>query len=110
MSEQESAPAKKPSGWLNVLVDYGPLLIFLGVYRWNAPAEADAAGEILAIIYGTIAFMVAAVAALLFSKFKLGKVSPMLWFSTALIVGFLNSYRQRSRNYCRQRSPGYLEI
>ena len=88
MSEQESAPAKKPSGWLNVLVDYGPLLIFLGVYRWNAPAEADAAGEILAIIYGTIAFMVAAVAALLFSKFKLGKVSPMLWFSTALIVGF----------------------
>ena len=88
MSEQESAPAKKPSGWLNVLVDYGPLLIFLGVYRWNAPAEADAAGEILAIIYGTIAFMVAAVAALLFSKFKLGKVSPMLWFSTGLIVGF----------------------
>ena len=88
MPEQESAPARKPSGWLSVLVDYGPLLIFLGVYRWNAPSEADAAGEILAIIYGTIAFMVAAVAALLFSKFKLGKVSPMLWFSTALIVGF----------------------
>ncbi|MBO6609698.1 inner membrane-spanning protein YciB [Altererythrobacter sp.] len=88
MSEREPKPDKKPSGWLNVAVDYGPLLIFLGVYRWNAPAEADAAGEILAIIYGTIAFMAAAVAALLFSKFKLGKVSPMLWFSTALIVGF----------------------
>ena len=88
MSESEPKPDKKPSGWLNVAVDYGPLLIFLGVYRWNAPAEADAAGEILAIIYGTIAFMAAAVAALLFSKFKLGKVSPMLWFSTALIVGF----------------------
>ena len=88
MSESEPKPDKKPLGWLNVAVDYGPLLIFLGVYRWNAPAEADAAGEILAIIYGTIAFMAAAVAALLFSKFKLGKVSPMLWFSTALIVGF----------------------
>lgn len=88
MSENEPKPDKKPSGWLNVAVDYGPLLIFLGVYRWNAPAEADAAGEILAIIYGTIAFMAAAVAALLFSKFKLGKISPMLWFSTALIVGF----------------------
>jgi intracellular septation protein len=29
-----------------------------------------------------------AVIALLVSKFKLGKVSPMLWLSTALIVGF----------------------
>jgi len=76
------------SGWLNVAVDYGPLLVFLGVYRFNAPSEPNAASEILAIIYGTGAFMVAAVAALLFSKFRLGKISPMLWLSTALIVGF----------------------
>ncbi|MEM1050556.1 MAG: inner membrane-spanning protein YciB [Pseudomonadota bacterium] len=76
------------SGWLNVAVDYGPLLVFLGVYRFNAPDEPNAAGELLAIIYGTGAFMVAAIAALLFSKFRLGKVSPMLWLSTALIVGF----------------------
>ena len=88
MSEQRSAPAKKGSGWLNVLVDYGPLLVFLGVYRWNAPAEANPADEILAIIYGTMAFMAAAVVALITSKWRLGKVSPMLWFSTALIVGF----------------------
>jgi intracellular septation protein len=32
--------------------------------------------------------MIAAVAALIISKWRLGKVSPMLWFSTALIVGF----------------------
>lgn len=76
------------SGWLNVAVDYGPLLVFLGVYRFNAPSEPNAAGELLSIIYGTGAFMVAAVAALLFSKFRLGKVSPMLWLSTALIVSF----------------------
>ena len=62
--------------------------MFLGVYRMNAPAEPSPAGELGAIIYGTGAFMVAAVAALLFSKWRLGKVSPMLWFSTALIVGF----------------------
>jgi intracellular septation protein len=88
--EIETPVEAKPqsSGWLNVAVDYGPLLVFLAVYRFNAPAEANAAGELLAIIYGTGAFMVAAVAALLFSKFKLGKVSPMLWLSTALIVGF----------------------
>ncbi|MBI1404280.1 MAG: intracellular septation protein A [Porphyrobacter sp.] len=79
---------KAASSWLNVAVDYGPLLVFLGVYRMNAPAEHSAAGEIGAIVYGTGAFMVAAVAALAFSKWRLGKVSPMLWFSTALIVGF----------------------
>ena len=86
MAEIQTKP--KSSGWLNVAVDYGPLLVFLAVYRFNAPSEPNAAGELLAIIYGTGAFMVAAVAALLFSKFRLGKVSPMLWLSTALIVGF----------------------
>lgn len=76
------------SSWLNVAVDYGPLLVFLGVYRFNAPADPNPAGEVVAIIYGTGAFMVAAVTALLISKWRLGKISPMLWFSTALIVGF----------------------
>ena len=80
---------KKAAGsWLNVAVDYGPLLVFLGVYRWNSPAEPNAVSELSAIIAGTAAFMVAAVAALAISKWRLGKVSPMLWFSTALIVGF----------------------
>ena len=69
-------------------VDYGPLLVFLAVYRWNAPDDPNPAGELLAIIYGTGAFMVAAVTALAISKWRLGKISPMLWFSTALIVGF----------------------
>ncbi len=76
------------SSWINVAVDYGPLLVFLAVYRFNAPDDPDAVGEVLAITYGTGAFMVAAVAALVISKWRLGRVSPMLWFSTALIVGF----------------------
>lgn len=79
---------KAASSWINVAVDYGPLLVFLGVYRWFAPEETSAGAEIVAITYGTGAFMVAAVAALAISKWRLGKVSPMLWFSTALIVGF----------------------
>lgn len=78
----------KPSGWLNVLVDYGPLLVFLGVYKYTAPEEGNAILEVAAVIKGTLAFMIAAVIALLFSKWKFGKASPMLWFSTALIVGF----------------------
>ncbi|MBO6528358.1 inner membrane-spanning protein YciB [Erythrobacter sp.] len=84
---EETAPKPK-SGWLNILVDYGPLLVFLGVYKFYQPPETSTFGEIAAVIYGTIAFMIAAVVALAFSKFKFGHVSPMLILSTALIVGF----------------------
>jgi intracellular septation protein len=84
---EETAPKPK-SGWLNILVDYGPLLVFIGVYKFYQPPETSTFGEIAAVIYGTIAFMVAAVVALVFSKFKFGHVSPMLILSTALIVGF----------------------
>ena len=91
MSEEMPEPteAKKGGpGWLSLVIDYGPLAIFLIVYRSMAPEEASADGELLAIIYGTGAFMVAAVIALFASRMLLGKISPMLWFSTALIVGF----------------------
>jgi len=88
MSEIQTETKKATSSWISVAVDYGPLLVFLGVYRWSAPETPNAAGELGAIINGTVAFMVAAVAALIISKWRLGKVSPMLWFSTALIVGF----------------------
>ena len=80
--------SKPKTGWLNILVDYGPLLVFLGVYKFTAPDGGGALGEIAAVIQGTIAFMIAAVVALVFSKWKFGKVSPMLILSTALIVGF----------------------
>ena len=82
MSDPVNTESKPKSGWLNTLVDYGPLLVFLGVYKFYQPPETSTFGEIAAVIYGTIAFMVAAVVALAFSKWKFGKVSPML------IVGF----------------------
>jgi intracellular septation protein len=94
------AEAKKPkSGWLNILVDYGPLLVFFLSYRYFAPEGEDMAGEIFAVIRSTGAFIVAALAALAFSRWYLGKVSPMLWLSTALIVGFgtLTIYFQDER-------------
>lgn len=87
MTEPEKGK-KAGSSWINVAVDYGPLLVFLGTYRWFAPEQAEPIGELAAVIKGTMAFMVAAVVALAISKWRLGKVSPMLWFSTALIVGF----------------------
>jgi intracellular septation protein len=86
--EAVQAAEKPKSGWLNILVDYGPLLIFLAVYKLSSPDEPGPLGEIAAVIKGTVAFMVAAIIALVFSRWKFGKVSPMLMLSTALIVGF----------------------
>lgn len=84
----EQAPKKAKSGWLNLLVDYGPLLVFLLVYRHYSPEGEDPAGELFAVIRGTGAFIVASLIALAVSKYRIGKVSPMLWLSTVLIVGF----------------------
>lgn len=88
MSDVAPAPKKAKSGLLNLLVDYAPIAMFFGVYRYNAPAKHEGIGEVAAVISGTGAFMVAAVIALLVSKWKLGRISPMLWLSTVLIVGF----------------------
>jgi intracellular septation protein len=88
MNNPAPVTEKKPTGWLNILVDYGPLLVFLGVYKLYSPEEPGPLGEIAAVVRGTIAFMIAAVFALAFSKWKFGRVSPMLLLSTALIVGF----------------------
>jgi intracellular septation protein len=81
--------ANKPkSGWLNVLIDYGPLLVFFLTYLWLRPEGKDIAGEIFAVVRSTGAFIAAALVALAVSRWRLGHVSPMLWLSTALIVGF----------------------
>jgi intracellular septation protein len=89
IAETDKAPAKKPkSGWLNVLIDYGPLLVFFLTYRWFKPDGEDIAGEILAVMRSTGAFIAAALLALAISKWRLGRISPMLWLSTVLIVGF----------------------
>ena len=81
--------SKPKSGWLNLTVDYGPVIVFFAVYKYYSPADrGNSVAEVLAVMSGTVAFMVAAVVALLLSKWKLGQVSPMLWLSTVLIVGF----------------------
>ncbi len=80
--------AKPKSGTLNLLVDYGPIAVFFAVYRLYAPADHASLGEVGAVIRATGSFMVAAVIALAVSKWKLGRISPMLWLSTGLIVVF----------------------
>ncbi len=83
------APTKPKSGWLNLVVDYGPVLVFFASYRYFSPESRDnAVGEVFAVVRATAAFILAAIVALAVSKWKLGRISPMLWLSTVLIVGF----------------------
>jgi intracellular septation protein len=78
----------RPKSWLNLVVDYGPLVVFFVAYRWAKPAEGGGLGEVVAVTKSTVAFMLATVVALVVSKWRLGRISPMLWLSTLLIVGF----------------------
>lgn len=90
MSTDETKTGEKPkSSWINLLVDFGPLLVFFLVYRQYAPDDAEnGLGIVLAVTKATIAFMVATVVALVVSKWRLGKISPMVWLSSVLIIGF----------------------
>lgn len=75
--------AKAPlSPGLRMAVDYGPLAVFFIV---NALAPGSEIGRILA---ATAAFMIAIAAALAFSWFKAGHISPMLWLSGGLVLVF----------------------
>lgn len=81
--------AAKKSGWLNLLVDYGPVVLFFIVYRHYAPADHNnGLAEVGAVIRGTVAFMAGTVAAFAVSLWKFKRVAPMLWLSTALILFF----------------------
>ena len=82
-------PPPRKSSWLNLVVDYGPLLVFFLAYRHFRPADnTSGVGDVVAVSKSTVAFMVATVIALIVSKVRLGKVSPMLWLSSVLIIGF----------------------
>lgn len=83
------ASEKPRSSWINLIVDFGPLLVFFLTYRHFSPEDdANGMGVVLAVTKGTVAFMIATVAALIVSKLRLGRISPMVWLSTALILGF----------------------
>lgn len=83
------ADAKKPAhgGSLSLALDFGPLLVFFLSYK-GAGWFLGAGNPITAMSFGTAAFMAAIVIAVIISKVKLGRVSPMLWLSALLILFF----------------------
>jgi len=93
---QETQPGagKQSVGWLKLAIDYGPMLAFFLAYRlFHAPKTATVGnnlgvGEVLAITKSTGVFIAATIIALIVSKWKLGKIAPILWLSTAMVVFF----------------------
>ena len=71
----KKTPARAP-GWLPAALDYAPLVLFFIGYK------------LLGVLAGTAIFMVAITAAVLISKWKLGRISPMTWLSAILVLVF----------------------
>lgn len=77
MTDAQTPPAPRPKpGALAMALDYAPLLIFFLAYKMGG------------VFVGTGAFMVAILIAVVVAKVKIGRVSPMLWLSAVLVVGF----------------------
>jgi len=70
----------EPQRGTKLLIDIGPLLIFFLV-NFLAPVPA-----VLKIFVATGAFMIAMIAAMLFSAIRYHRISPLLWFSGIMVV------------------------
>jgi intracellular septation protein len=75
-----AAPQQEPTGGAKLLIDLGPLLVFFLV-NFFAPVP-----PMLKIFAATGAFMVAMVAAMLYSAIRFRHISPLLWFSGVMVV------------------------
>ncbi len=76
MTAPSSKPAPAHGGTLSLALDFGPLLAFFLAYKFAG------------VIVGTAIFMASIAIAVIVSKVKLGKVSPMLWLSALLVLFF----------------------
>jgi intracellular septation protein len=82
-------PAPAPSGTprelspgLRMAVDFGPLLVFFAA---NSLASGP---KLMKVLAATTAFMIAVAAAMIVSRVKAGRISPMLWISGGLVLFF----------------------
>lgn len=83
MSEKQATEdPKEENKGLGFALDFGPLLVFFLVNSF-APEP-----QLFKILAATSAFMVAMIVALIISWVKMGKISPMLWVSGALVTIF----------------------
>ena len=79
MSRRKRRTAE-PQGGARLLIDLGPLLVFF-LTNFLAPVP-----DVIRIFVATGAFIVAMVAAMLFSAIRYRRISPLLWFSGVMVV------------------------
>lgn len=87
MTEQTAAlkPDHAPvSPLVRMAIDFGPIIAF---FATNSLLPSDWA-SLRRVMASTAVFMVATLAAMIFSRWKAGKISPMLWMSGALVLIF----------------------
>ena len=70
----------EPQGASKLLIDLGPLLVFFLV-NFLAPVPS-----VMKIFVATGAFMLAMIAAMIFSAIRYRSISPLLWFSGVMVV------------------------
>src|SRR5437763_14417490 len=71
---------REPQGAGKLLIDLGPLLVFFLV-NFLAPVPS-----VIKIFVATGAFMIAMIAAMMFSAIRYHRISPLLWFSGVMVV------------------------
>lgn len=99
-----ASPAQAEMPGLRMAIDYAPLVVFF-VANFLLPSavamrlvamfssflsDMDRLGALVIarVIVATTAFMIATALAMIVSQVKLGRISPMLWISGALVVVF----------------------
>ncbi len=82
--ENDSKEVKPKNGFLNFMLDFGPLLLFFGAFKYFSSDNDPLRGPLAS----TAVFMVAIIIAMIVAKIKLGKISPMMWLSSVLVIGF----------------------
>jgi intracellular septation protein len=78
----DTVKLRELSPGLRMAIDFGPLLTFFLV---NTLADGP---KLIKVMMATTAFMVATAAAMIVSRVKAGRISPMLWISGALVLFF----------------------
>lgn len=65
---------QEPGAGARLLIDLGPLVVFFAANAWRG------------IFAATAAFMIAIAVSMIVSKLKYRHVSPLLWFSAAMVI------------------------
>ena len=81
----DSNDIKKPKhSRLNFMLDFGPLLVFFVAFKYFSSDDEPLQGP----LYSTAIFIIAITITMIVAKVKLGKISPMMWMSSILVIGF----------------------